>query len=341
MPAAAEARALIETAEPGTALSEHASKQVLAAYGIPTSRDVLVQSAAQFARAVALSLPALLAPGQVTDDTQMALALGRSPPKTHLRHHVFGSDWHVVGYRCAVRAWHYDWDAAHGVWRDDPRRLAFLLARYKFVAKMLAGARRVLEAGCADAFGTRIVRQEVPCVVATDFDPVFIEQNRARVEPLWPVEYRVHDFLTGPVAENFDGVYALDVIEHILAADEDRFVGNLAGSLHESGVCILGSPSLESQAHAEVIAETGDGFPERVTAFRDGMAAHGRFGRPCPACGTPIQRIRYAANEANYCPTCQTGGKLLADRALSRLLHGDWPKTLEELEERKEKLRSE
>ena len=76
-------------------------------------------------------------------------------------------------------------------------------------------------------------------------------------------------------------------------------------------------------------------FPEEVTAFRADMATHGKYGKPCPVCGTPIQRIVYAANEANYCPTCQTGGKLLADRSLSRLLKDDWPKTLEELEERK------
>ncbi len=82
-----------------------------------------------------------------------------------------------------------------------------------------------------------------------------------------------------------------------------------------------------------LIAETGDRFPEKVTAFRDGMAAHGRFGKPCPACGTPIQRIRYATNEANYCPTCQTGGRLLADRSLSRLLREDWPRSLEALED--------
>lgn len=82
----------------------------------------------------------------------------------------------------------------------------------------------------------------------------------------------------------------------------------------------------------ELIAETGEKFPGRVTAFRDGMAAHGRYGKPCPVCGTLIQRIQYATNEANYCPTCQTGGKLLADRGLSRLLKDDWPKSLEELE---------
>jgi len=78
-------------------------------------------------------------------------------------------------------------------------------------------------------------------------------------------------------------------------------------------------------------AETGEGFPEKVTAFRTDMATHGRYKEPCPRCGTPIQRIRYAANETNYCPGCQTAGKLLADRALSRLLREDWPKTVEEL----------
>jgi formamidopyrimidine-DNA glycosylase len=79
--------------------------------------------------------------------------------------------------------------------------------------------------------------------------------------------------------------------------------------------------------------ETGDGFPDKVTAFRDGMAVHGRFGAPCPDCGTAVQRIVHAENECNYCPRCQTGGRLLADRALSRLLKDDWPRTIEELED--------
>jgi formamidopyrimidine-DNA glycosylase len=78
--------------------------------------------------------------------------------------------------------------------------------------------------------------------------------------------------------------------------------------------------------------EAGDGFPEKVTAFREGMAVHGRYKQNCPQCGSKIQRIRYAANETNYCPKCQTNGKLLADRALSRLLREDWPRTPEELE---------
>ncbi|MDX1469233.1 MAG: zinc finger domain-containing protein, partial [Acidimicrobiia bacterium] len=79
--------------------------------------------------------------------------------------------------------------------------------------------------------------------------------------------------------------------------------------------------------------EVGDGWPTKVTAFRDDMAVHGKYREKCPRCGSPVQRIVYASNETNYCATCQTGGKLLADRSLSRLLKDDWPKTLEELEE--------
>lgn len=81
--------------------------------------------------------------------------------------------------------------------------------------------------------------------------------------------------------------------------------------------------------------EVGGAFPEKVTAFRDGMAVHGRYGKPCPVCGAPVQRIVYATNECNYCAACQTGGRLLSDRALSRLLREDWPKTLDELERRR------
>jgi formamidopyrimidine-DNA glycosylase len=84
----------------------------------------------------------------------------------------------------------------------------------------------------------------------------------------------------------------------------------------------------------------GEKFPEKVTAFRPEMAVHGKYGAPCPVCATKVQRVVYADNETNYCPTCQTGGKLLADRSLSRLLHGDWPKTLEEMEERKDASRA-
>lgn len=85
----------------------------------------------------------------------------------------------------------------------------------------------------------------------------------------------------------------------------------------------------------KLTSEARDAFPEKVTAFRPDMAVHGRFGKPCPTCGTAIQRVRFARNEMNYCPTCQTGGRLLADRALSRLMARDWPRTLDELEQRK------
>jgi formamidopyrimidine-DNA glycosylase len=90
-----------------------------------------------------------------------------------------------------------------------------------------------------------------------------------------------------------------------------------------------------AQWTARLRQETGNGFPQGVTAFREGMAVHGRFGKPCPVCGSAVQRIVYAENETNYCPRCQTGGRVLADRSLSRLLKDDWPRTLEELEEQK------
>jgi formamidopyrimidine-DNA glycosylase len=85
--------------------------------------------------------------------------------------------------------------------------------------------------------------------------------------------------------------------------------------------------------------DAGDKFPEKVTAFHEGMAVHGRFGKPCPACGTAVQRIVHGEHEVNYCPACQTGGRLLADRSLSKLLKEDWPRTLDELERRRDRLR--
>jgi len=99
--------------------------------------------------------------------------------------------------------------------------------------------------------------------------------------------------------------------------------------LHEATQTVLGEWTSRLRAQA------GDGFPEKVTAFRPEMAVHGRYRKPCPVCGAPVQRIAYAENETNYCAVCQTGGKLLADRGLSRLLKADWPKSLDELEERK------
>src|SRR3990172_4676310 len=101
------------------------------------------------------------------------------------------------------------------VWHDDPKRLLFVLSRYKFVAKMFSGLNRVLEVGCADAFGTRIVRQEVRALTATDFDPVFVKDVNRRMDQTWPFECVMHDMLNRPMEQRFDGAYAVDVIEHI------------------------------------------------------------------------------------------------------------------------------
>ncbi len=143
------------------------------------------------------------------------------------------------------------------VWHDDPRRLTFLLARYKFVSKMLAGKQSVGELGCGDAFGTRIVMQEVPRVVAYDFDPVFIADIARRRHEAWPVEAKLHDILEAPLPERHDGIYSLDVIEHIQPADEHTYLRHLRQSLTDDGVLIIGSPSLESQAHASPPSKAG------------------------------------------------------------------------------------
>ena len=106
----------------------------------------------------------------------------------------------------------------------------------------------------------------------------------------------------------------------------------LTGKLTDEQVATLFEATLSTLKEwiERLRQEAGEQFPEKVTAFREGMAVHGRFGKPCPVCGSPVQRIRYADNETNYCARCQTGGRLLADRALSRLLKQDWPRSIEE-----------
>lgn len=136
------------------------------------------------------------------------------------------------------------------VWQDDPKRLLFVLSRYKFVAKMLKGSKHVLEVGCADGFFTRIVRQEVTALTAVDFDPLFVKDAKEHVNPRWNFDCRVHDILEGPVSGAFDGAYSMDVIEHIPSSDEDRFIANIANSLIPTGTLIIGSPSIQSQAYA-------------------------------------------------------------------------------------------
>lgn len=144
------------------------------------------------------------------------------------------------------------------VWRDDPRHLLFILARCKFVAKMLSGKGRVLEVGCGDAFGSRLVLQEVGSLTTVDFDPVFIRDANQRMDERWKFDCRVHDMLSGPVSGGpFDAAYTLDVIEHVAQENEDQFVHNIARSLSDEGVLIVGTPSLQSQVYASEYSKQG------------------------------------------------------------------------------------
>ncbi len=142
-------------------------------------------------------------------------------------------------------------------WHDDPKHLLFRLSRYKFVAKMLSGSEHVLEIGCGDAFGTRLVQQEVKALTATDFDQVFVEDVTARMVDRWRFPVFTHDLLAGPISGSYDGVFALDVLEHIAPQNEQVFLGNAFAPLTQYGVGIIGMPSLESQAHASPTSRAG------------------------------------------------------------------------------------
>lgn len=161
------------------------------------------------------------------------------------------------------------------VWHVDPRRLLFVLARYKFVSKMLSGKKSALEVGCGDAFGTRIVMQEVPRVVGIDIDPVFVRDVNARMDSTWRFECRVHDILQGPVEDGpFEAAYSLDVLEHIRKEDEHLYVANIAKSLTEDGVLIVGSPSLQSQPFASPPSKAGHINCKRQEEFKALMLDH-------------------------------------------------------------------
>ena len=142
-------------------------------------------------------------------------------------------------------------------WQDDPKHLLFTLSRYKFVSKMLAGRDHVLEVGCADAWATRIVVQSVKKLTATDFDPVFVDDVRKRMDARWKFDIAQHDLLAGPFPGKYDAAYALDVIEHIQPKDELVFTGNIVKSLSPQGALILGCPSLQSQAYASPPSKAG------------------------------------------------------------------------------------
>jgi cyclopropane fatty-acyl-phospholipid synthase-like methyltransferase len=146
---------------------------------------------------------------------------------------------------------------ADAAWHADPKRLGIVLSRYKFTAKMLDGKAQVLEVGCGDAWASRVVRQAVGTLVGVELLPEWVEDARQGMEDPWAFEVRQHDMLTGPVAGSFDAAYALDVLEHIDAADEDRFLANIVHSLVAPGVLIIGMPSLESQSYASPGSKAG------------------------------------------------------------------------------------
>ncbi len=159
-------------------------------------------------------------------------------------------------------------------WHMDPKRLVFVLSRYKFVAKMLSGMNRVLEVGCGDGWPVRIVLQEVKSVHGIDIDPVFIEDIKERVDPNWPFTFGVHDMLQGPVKPVFDAAYSLDVLEHIQLKDEQLFMKNLVASLTHKGIAIIGMPSLESQQHASPLSKIGHLNCKTAAALKRLMQDH-------------------------------------------------------------------
>lgn len=143
------------------------------------------------------------------------------------------------------------------VWHDDPRRLAFMLSRYKFVSKMLSGKQKVAEVGCGDAFGSRIVLQTVKALHVYDVDPIFVQDINNRQEEKWPLQPKVHNILSGPFAEKYDAIYSLDVIEHIEKNQEHLYINHIKQSLLPHGVVMIGSPTLESQTYASPQSKAG------------------------------------------------------------------------------------
>ncbi|OHU87560.1 MULTISPECIES: class I SAM-dependent methyltransferase [Pseudoalteromonas] len=146
---------------------------------------------------------------------------------------------------------------SNGTWDLDPRRLGIMLSRYKFVSKMFAGKQNVIEIGCGDAFGSRIVKQEVEQLTVADIEPRFIADVKQRNSKKWPLIPIVHDILEKPLDAKYDAAYSLDVLEHIPADQEDRFISNITSSLSSDGMVILGMPSLESQQYASPASKAG------------------------------------------------------------------------------------
>jgi formamidopyrimidine-DNA glycosylase len=222
-------------------------------------------------------------------------------------------------------------------WRDRgsavPKRLG--LAAFDFST----GTVLVTEAATQKRASLHVVQGES---TLAGFDPGGLEVLTTGVEAfsqmLQKESHTLKRALTDPHLFSGIGNAYSDEILHRAKLSPFRLTRQLTPEdirvLHASTVATL------TEWTARLLADTGDAFPEKVTAFHEGMAVHGRFGKPCPRCGAPIQRIVHGEHEVNYCPGCQTEGRLLADRALSKLLKDDWPRTLDELERRRQKLAS-
>ncbi len=143
------------------------------------------------------------------------------------------------------------------LWHHDPKHLLFTLARYKFTAKLLAGQRRVAEIGCGDAFGSRLVGSTVDQLDGFDFDPIFIANAKTTNSDRHNQRFFVHDILAQPLPKRYDGLYALDVLEHIRLTKEPQFMRHLAASLRSPGILIIGTPNLTSQRYASPPSKQG------------------------------------------------------------------------------------
>ena len=159
------------------------------------------------------------------------------------------------------------------VWREDPRRLVFLLARYKFVSKMLECKKTAVEFGCGDGFGMRVVRQTVGGVHGIDFDEVFISWARRYAEREGiDCTYEVLDFIKDTPSGPYDAAYSLDVIEHIPATLENRYVDNLAAVIEPSGVCIVGTPNITATPYASAVSLAGNINLKSAATLRESLA---------------------------------------------------------------------
>ena len=159
-------------------------------------------------------------------------------------------------------------------WYDDPRRLVFSMARYKFVAKMFAGRQNVLEVGCGDAFSAPIVRQSVGRLTVADFDEAYIADAKARMKDRWAFDAIVIDLMKDSLPGRYDAIYSLDVLEHIPQAEEDEVLRRIVAALEPNGAVIIGMPSLESQQYASPPSKAGHINCKTEPALRELMERH-------------------------------------------------------------------